>query len=110
MMPIYYFVAAVLATSILKWPYIGIVLIFTFVTFQGVIGDWLESSELFFAFLGVTTVISYVFKLLNGYTSFHISPTAILILAFAFFILGSNPDAALHQNRNWFLTYIQLFV
>jgi O-antigen ligase len=107
----YYLVGAIVAGFIFWRPYIGIALIFAFVALQGVAGDALENSELFFDFFGAVTALSFLVRVLNGEHSISISATSLLILLFGVFILITNPDAALNRpDRNWFLTYFQLFL
>lgn len=112
MITIIYIVSFVLFILILRKPYIGIATILGLISFQGLIGDWLEDSELFFQVFGAATILGYLLNYIQGDSRylFRVSITPLLILLFAIFLLVSNYSVALNSaERNWFSTYLQLF-
>ncbi|MBL7860701.1 MAG: O-antigen ligase family protein [Cyclobacteriaceae bacterium] len=112
MITVIYIVSFVFVILILRKPYIGIATILGLISFQGLIGDWLEDSELFFQVFGAATIFGYFLNYVHraNRSLFRVSPTALLILFFAIFLLISNYGVALNSTeRNWFSTYLQLF-
>lgn len=108
-----YIVSFILFILILWKPYIGIATILGLISFQGVIGDWLSNSDLFFLAFGTATILGYFLNYVHHGSKylFRISTTPLLILFYVVFLLISNYSFAFYSaERNWVSTYLQLFV
>ncbi|MFC2064946.1 O-antigen ligase family protein [Chloroflexota bacterium] len=106
------FIGVVLVIAIFQKPYLGIILIAASLPVADVLPDLPYVSSVT-PVIGIITVLSYLISIKRKdiHYKFKFSNIHFISLVFIGWLFISNPNAAwFGEDRNWMLTYIQLWV